>query len=45
MKNFDDDIIDFINTALDAKIAGQLADDATATMPMGMFIRFATKEK
>ena len=43
MKNFDDDIIDFINAALDAKIAGQLADDATATMPMGMFIRFATQ--
>lgn len=43
MKQFDDDIIDFINAALAAQRAGQLADDATATMPMGMFIRFVTQ--
>lgn len=41
MKNFDDDIIDYINAALAAERAGQLADDATATMPMQMFLRLA----
>jgi hypothetical protein len=43
MKNFDDDIIDFINTALDAKIAGQTTDASTVTMPHSMFIRFVTQ--
>lgn len=41
MKNFDADIIDYINAALAAERAGQLADDATATMPMQMFLRLA----
>jgi len=41
MKNFDDDVIDYINAALAAERAGQLAEDATATMPMQMFLRLA----